>query len=247
MDNQIALITGGLGGIGQAIALKLVSEGFFVIVNDKEPKEDKEQKKLFQKAGKNKKKLSFLFADVSDEKQVRAMVAMIRERFSHVDAVVHCAGTNLTQSLATFSSEDFSAVWKTNVLGSILVTRALLPMLEEAKSPRAIFISSANAFIGGRERLSYSASKSALLGLTRALATELAPHILVNSIVPGYINTQMFRTYTKEPVAKKIKKIPLKRIGNPKDVAGLVSFLCSKDSSYITGQCIHVNGGLYFG
>ena len=136
-------------------------------------------------------------------------------------------------------------IFNTNFKGAFLITKHALPHLQKSKDARIIFLASTNSFTGSPKRAIYAASKSSLLGLTKTLALELAPNILVNAVVPGYIETRMLIQYSSKPRNEKLKAIPLNRFGKPEDVANAVAFLCSKDSSYITGQCLHVNGGYF--
>lgn len=129
----------------------------------------------------------------------------------------------------------------------MLVTKYALPLITRSPSASLVFISTINVFRGSPEKLAYMTSKAGLIGLARSLAVDLAPQVRSNVIVPGSIDTEMFRRLKSEPIAKRIKKIPMARIGDPDEVASVAAFLCSKDSSYITGQCIHVNGGAFFG
>lgn len=241
-----ALITGASTGIGRAIAQRLAEDGFRVLVNYKHSSSDR-LALSFASALREKKRECFLIrADVSKESEVKKMMEAVQKKFGILDVVVNNAGINQTKQFNRTRLTDFKDVVDVNLYGGILVVSHALPMLKKAKSPRVIFISSATAFLGSKNRSAYVVSKSALLGLHRALALDLAPQILVNSVVPGYVDTELFRKSNRRPVSEKIARIPLRRIGKPEDIAGAVSFLCSKHASYITGQSIHVNGGLFF-
>ena len=185
-------------------------------------------------------------ADVAHESEVREMIRLINAKYGRIDLVINNAGANKTHSISAFNLKDFQNIMNVNLLGSIFVTKYALPLLKRAEDPRIIFVGSMNYFVGSPYRTAYNISKSGLIGLTRSLATELAPKICVNAVIPGYINTEMLKKFSIESPKKRIQKILLGRLGKPDDVANVVSFLCSKDSSYITGQCIHVNGGAYF-
>ncbi len=241
---KTALITGASSGIGKAIANRLAEDGFRVIINYKNIA-DKKQAFAFTKMLAQKTDTLALMADVTKEEEVKRMVMAIKNKFHSLNAVVNNAGINQTQDFRAIKLKDFNRVLDVNLLGSVLVTKYALPLLEKVKSGRVIFISSANVFTGSRQRAAYIVSKAGIIGLSRSLAMELAPNILVNTVVPGYINTKMFRKFTIETVSEKIKRIPLRRIGAPEDIAGAVSFLCSDDAAYITGQSLHVNGGLF--
>lgn len=242
--SKTALITGASSGIGRAIAIRLADDGFKVAINYKNAS-DKKSAVALAKILARKTETITLMADVTKEKEVKKMFEAIRKKFHYLAAVINNAGINQTQSFRASKLEDFNRVLEVNLLGSVLVTKHALPLFEKTRGGRVIFISSANVFTGSRQRAAYIASKAGIIGLSRSLALELAPNILVNTVVPGYINTDMFKKFTVETVSEKIKRIPLRRIGKPEDIAGAVSFLCSDDAAYITGQCLHVNGGLY--
>ncbi len=242
---KTALVTGASSGIGRAIARRLAEDSFRVVINYKDVEQEKNALVLAKILNRRTEAIA-IRADVAKEKDVEKMINAINKKFGSLDAVINNAGINQTQPIEYLNFSDFQKVMDINVFGAMLVTRYALPLLKKSKSGRIIFVSSANAFLGGRARAAYAASKSALLGVHRALALELAPKILVNSVVPGYIDTKMFRKFSREPVVKKLKRIPLHRIGRPEEVAAVVSFLCSDDASYVTGQSLHVNGGLFF-
>ncbi|MBI2635308.1 MAG: SDR family oxidoreductase [Parcubacteria group bacterium] len=243
---KTALITGASSGIGRAIALRLADDGFFVAINFKDKKTKRPALSL---AGELKAKNTpclLLQGDITKEKDIIRMVKLVKKTRGKLDVLINSAGINLTQNFASFKDRDFRSVLETNLFGATVLTRNFLPLLHGSASPRIIFVSSSNVFIGSKSRTAYVVSKSAIMGLARALTLELAPKVLVNTIVPGYINTNMLRRFGDGASSNKLEKIPLKRFGKPEEVSSVVSFLCSNDASYITGQCIHVNGGLYF-
>lgn len=240
-----ALITGGAKGIGRAIVFQLANDGFRVVINY-----NKSKKEAFEVADilKQKNKKYFLIkADISKESETKKMIGEISKEFGSLDVLANNAGVIKIQPFRALSLNDLDGIFNTNLRGSILVTKLALPLLEKSSNPRIIFISSTSAFIGSNSQFAYSVSKAGIIGAVRSLALELAPrNILVNAVVPGYINTSMINLVKKQMKAR-IKKIPLGRIGKPEEVAELVSFLASPRNSYITGQCIHINGGRYFG
>lgn len=242
---KTALITGASSGIGKAIALRLAADGFRVVINYKDIEGEKHAMFLVKTLSQKTDAIA-VKADIAKEKEVKQMIGVISKNFGSLDVVINNAGINQTKGFEKLTMTDFDSVMSVNLRGAILVSKYSLPLLQKSKSGRLIFISSSSVFIGSRGRVSYAVSKSGIIGLARILALELAPKILVNTVVPGYINTNMFKKFSRGPTGQKIKKIPLGRIGKPEEVAAVVSFLCSGDSSYITGQCIHVNGGLYF-
>lgn len=245
VPKRTALVTGGVEGIGRAVVLRLVEDGFRVAVNYRDAGTKKQALSVARILESKNKEFMFIQADIANEKEVQKMLDEVGNRLGRLDVVINNAGINLTQGFRDASTGDLDRVFGVNMWGAIWVTKYSLPLLQKAVSPRIIFISSVNSFVGSVNRSAYITSKSAILGLSKALALELAPKILVNAVAPGYINTSMLKKFSKEPLSKKLQRIPLKRFGRPEEVASVISFLCSADSSYITGQCIHVNGGMF--
>lgn len=242
---KTALVTGGAEGIGRAVVLRLAEDGYAVVVNYKDAKTRRQAVALGAELKKKKREHLIFRADITKENEVKALFAKIKDKYGLLGALVNNAGINQTESFELLNFNNFDKIIDTNLRGAMLVTKYSLPLLKKSSAPRIIFISSVNSFIGSPHRASYVVSKSGIVGLTRALAVELAPKILVNAVVPGYIDTNMFWKFSRGPLKEKIKRIPLQRLGKPEEVASVVSFLCSHDAPYITGQSIHVNGGLY--
>ena len=248
-DRQaVALVTGGSGSIGGAVALRLARDGYSVIVNDisARPRTNALLRKLKSQGG----HCSLVCADVSNRAQVTRMMRRIGSEYGRLDVVVHCAGSNVVQSFRDTDFQTFERVLRVNLLGGAYVSRAALPLLDKGHTPRIIFVGSMSSFVSrsGGSNVAYAVSKAGIVTLMHSLARELAPGILVNAVVPGYIDSSMFRTInTVTDVRRKRSTILLKRLGTPDDVAGVVSFLLSDDARYITGQCVHVNGGAYLG
>ncbi len=243
---RIALVTGGIRGIGKAVVEDLHKNGFFVIVNYR--KKNKETEKIIAEMSKNMKSLSFIEADISNKKNVEKMFKKIKAAHTHIDILINSAGiieTSKDETLENITEESLNKYLDTNFLGGIYVTQESIPLLKRSLSGRIIFINSALSFIGSKRRFGYVTSKTINVGTVRALSLELAPFkICVNAVVPGYIETRM-SSFTGRELSTKLEKIPLNRIGSSEEVAYLVSFLCSNKSSYITGQHLHINGGLY--
>ncbi len=242
---KVALVTGGAVGIGRATVRRLAQDGFSVVVNFRSSKREADSlRRELESLGIES---AFMQADISKESTVKQMIAVIGKRFGRLDTIVHNAGINAPEGIRSVSVENFDAVLGTNLRGPMLVTKYALPLLMKSSSVSLVFISTINVFRGSPEKLAYMTSKAGIIGLARSLAIDLAPRARVNVIVPGSIDTEMFRRLKSEPVSSRIKKIPLGRIGQPEEVANVVEFLAREESSYITGQCIHVNGGAFLG
>jgi len=243
MHKKTALITGGARGIGRAIVLQLAADGFRVIVNYNKSK--KEALELADILRQKNQDFLVIKADISKEKEAKKMMEVIRKKSKSLDVLVNNAGIIITQPFCNLKLNSFDKIIQTNLRGNILVTKYALPLLKKSNNSKIIFILSSSAFVGSSSQFAYVVSKAGLVGAVRALALELAPAgILVNGVVPGYVNTQMASTVKKQMQAG-IKKIPLSRIGESQEVAALVAFLASAKNTYITGQCIHINGARF--
>lgn len=242
-SGRVALITGASRGIGKAIALQLARDGFTVIINYHH--KDKDLHDTEQGLKDIEASYCLIKADVTRGKDVHRIFKIVKKRFGIIDVVVNNAGLNQTKSFVKLKPDDIDKIINTNLTSVFKITAMAVPLMRLSRSPRIIFISSLNSFVGSINRSVYASSKSGLIGLSRSLAQELAPKFLVNTVVPGYIDTPMLKKFSQEPLSKKVEKIPLRRFGTPKEVAELIAFLASDKSSYITGQCIHINGGVY--
>lgn len=243
-NTKTALITGSSRGIGKATALRLAEDGFKIIINYKNDSSQKEVRAIARLLQRKKREFLIVQADITKENEVARMILETEDRFGTLDVLVNNAGINKTESFSGFNLDDFNHILDTNLKASVLVTKYALPLLRRSTDPKIIFLSSSNSFIGSNSRLSYVVSKSGVNGITRALALELAPKILVNTVVPGYIETRMTR-FSPKALKEKLKKIPCNRLGQPNEVAKLISFLVSNQNTYITGQCIHIDGGMF--
>ena len=241
--NKIALITGGTRGIGKQIALTFAKEGYNIALNYRTENEDlKNTKKEIEE---NNVKCFTFQGDVTNFKDCEQFVKQIVEEFGNIDVLVNNAGITRDTLLMRMKEEDFKQVIDTNLIGTFNVTKNVISYMMKARSGRIINISSVVGISGNAGQTNYSASKAGIIGFTKSLAKEVASrNITVNAVAPGFIETQM-TDVLKEDIKEEIaKKIPLKRMGTPQDVANVVKFLASSDSSYITGQVIHIDGGM---
>ena len=231
------LITGGSRGIGRAIVRRFAAQGdltAFTYLNSEE-----EAQSLRAETG-----ALPLRCDSRLETDVQAACGRVLSLFHTLDALVINAGTSLYQILESTSLAQWEDQLNVHLTGAFLFTRALLPALREKKGA-VVFISSVWGEAGGSGEAAYSAAKAGLIGLTKAMAREAAPLVRFNCIAPGVIDTGMLDRFSLEEKDDIRSAVPLERFGRPEDVAGAAAFLCSEDASYITGQTLSVNGGMY--
>ena len=240
MNNKVAFITGGAKGIGSAIVKRLIKDGYKVAFtyNNSEEK----AKALANEFGENCKAYKL---DITDSDAVKTVVDDIEKGFGEIAVLVNNAGV-AEQALFTDITDDmWHRMIDTNLSGAFYCSRAVLKYMINRKSGKIINIASIWGETGGSCEVHYSASKSGLIGMTKALAKEVGlSGITVNSVSPGVILTDMTSHFDEETMNALKEETPLYRIGTPEDVAGAVSFLASKDADFITGQNISVNGGM---
>jgi len=239
LDGRTALVTGGARGIGRAIAEALAAEGALLAVAD--VRDCAETVGAIVSAGGNALAFS---CDVAREEQVEALFRDTVARMDRIDIVVSNAGIILEKPLLETSLADYERVMGVNLRGCFLVGRAALRQMSVQKSGRLINIASDLGF-GPRERFSvYSASKAGVLGFTRAWAREFGPHLLVNAIAPGPVDTDMLALDQMSPEWRaKEEQIPLGRVGRPAEIASVAVFLAGPGATFITGQAFGPNGG----
>ncbi|WP_423454456.1 SDR family NAD(P)-dependent oxidoreductase [Ottowia sp. VDI28] len=242
---RCALITGGTRHIGRAIALALAEEGLACTVVSRHFDDDaRETIRMLEACG---VPAAHAVADVTRPDAVKTLFAQTAARFGAVDVVVHCASMRGVAALADITLSSWREVMAVNLDAAFLCSQAALPHFP-AQGGRIIYLSGAAAFHGVAHRAHVAASKAALLGLARALATELADlGITVNCISPGIIDTEPGPNAVKLAPHHQGLRIPAGRKGTPEEVAAVVRMLASEQGAYITGQVIHVNGGLYYG
>lgn len=240
---KYALITGASRGLGKAVAIRLAKDGFTVIINYQSNKEAAEDTlKQVQELGGNGELLPF---DVADSQAIEAALESWQNAHpdDYISVLVNNAGIRKDNLMVFMQDEEWNKVLDTTLNGFFYITRRLLKDMMMHRSGRVINMASLSGIKGLPGQANYSAAKAALIGATKALAQEVAARkVTVNAIAPGFIATDM----TKELNEDELKKlIPMGRFGKPEEVASLVSFLASDEASYITGQAISINGGLY--
>jgi len=241
LEGKTALVTGASRGIGRAIAIKFAEHGAFVGINYFKSREKAE--KVLDEVKKYSDGM-ILKADVSDDMEVKKMVEIFVEKAEKIDILVNNAGIYRRSLFLHIKPEQWDKIMNVNLKGCYNVCRHSIPYMKEGG--KIVFMSSQLAFKGSTHGADYAASKAGVLGFMRSLALELADRkINVNAVAPGTIDTDIIASYTPEQREKRAMEVPLKRIGMPEDVANACLFLASGLSDYITGETIHVNGGLY--
>jgi len=241
MEKKIALVTGGSRGIGRAICVEMALGGYFVVVNYKSGRSAAEETlSAVRQAGSDGEVYGF---DVASREDSAASVEDIASRYNRIDVLVNNAGITADGLFIMMPEADWQAVVDTSLNGFYNVTKPVLKKMIRRKSGSVVSISSVAGLMGNRGQANYSAAKAGLIAASRAVSSEVARlGVRVNTVAPGLIDTDMIEG---APVAAIKQMIPMARIGKPEEVARVVRFLCSTDASYITGQTISVNGGMF--
>ncbi len=240
-ERQVALITGATRGIGKEIALELAQNGYDIAVNYRGTIDEDLKKEIEA----NNVRCEFVEADVSNFEQCESMIKETIEKYGRIDVLVNNAGITKDGLIMRMKKEDFEAVIDVNLVGTFNVIRNVIPYMIKQKSGRIINVSSVVGVAGNAGQTNYSASKAGVIGFTKSLAKEVASrNILVNAIAPGFIDTDMTKVLSANVKEGINAQIPLKRMGTPNEVAKVVKFLASEDSSYVTGQVINIDGGM---
>ena len=244
VENKVALITGATRGIGKEVAIQLAKQGYNIVANCRNKEEDDldGMKKEIESFG---VKIIFLEANVADFEECDKMVKEAIEEFGRIDVLVNNAGITKDGLIMRMKKEDFESVIDVNLVGTFNVTRNVIPHMIKQKSGRIISLASVVGVCGNAGQTNYSASKAGIIGFTKSLAKEVASrNILVNAVAPGFIATNMTEVLSDSVKENINAQIPLKRMGKPEEVAKVIKFLASDDSSYVTGQVINIDGGM---
>jgi len=242
LTDKVALVTGASRGLGKAIAIALAAEGASIAAVARSEVALKETLEAIRATGGVAEPYAL---DVSDETAVEATIEKIVARFQHVDILVNNAGVTRDGLLMRMKSEDWDVVLNTNLKGAFNLTKPVGRLMVKQRAGRIINISSVIGLMGNAGQANYAASKAGLIGFSKSVAREFASrNITCNVVCPGFIETDMTKGLGEDLRKKLLEKIPLQRLGQPEDVAGTVTFLCSPAASYITGQILTVDGGM---
>ena len=242
-EKQVALITGASRGIGKAIAIKYAQNGYNIVLNYVSDNTDVDgiEKELSQYGS----QVLCVKADVSKADQVGNLVKQAIDKFERIDVLVNNAGVTKDTLLMRMKEEDFDKVIDINLKGTFLMTKAVIPYMMKKRAGRIINISSVVGVAGNAGQANYAASKAGIIGFTKSVAKEVASrNIRANCVAPGFIETDMTSVLSEEVKQSIYAQIPMKKMGTAQEVANVVYFLGSEESSYITGQTINIDGGM---
>ena len=246
MTKRIALITGGVGGIGTAICKRLAKDGHFVIANYAIPGSEAKWNTAMGAAGLNGTSSALAFGDVTDFEAMGAMIRKVESDHGPVEILVNCAGITRDSQFRKMTPEQWRLVLATNLDSVFNVTRHVIDGMIERGWGRVLNISSVNAVRGQFGQTNYAAAKAGILGFTKSLAQEvIRKGVTVNAISPGYVQTEMVAAIREDVRQKIVSEIPAGRLAMPDEIADAVAFLASENAAYITGTNLAVNGGLH--
>ena len=245
LEGRVALITGASQGIGHACALTLARRGATVAVAARNQQKLEELSAAIIATG---GKAHAFAMDVSDEDQIKSAIKSVIAQFGKIDILVNNAGITRDQLVMRMKRADWDSVLATNLTSAYLCIQSVIPSMLKQRWGRIINITSIFGQMGQAGQANYAASKAGLIGLTMAIAREVASrNITSNAIAPGFIETSMTAALSDEFKQAAVKQIPLGRVGTPEDIANAVAFLASDEASYITGHVLNVNGGMLMG
>jgi 3-oxoacyl-[acyl-carrier protein] reductase len=243
LTGKVALVTGAAQGIGKVVALLFAQNGADLVISDINLEKAEETAKEIESIG---RKAMAIKVDVANFDDVNQMTQAVIERFGHIDILINNAGITRDKLILRMTEEDWDAVLNINLKGTFNCTKVVVRHMAKQRSGKIVNIASVVGEMGNAGQANYAASKAGVIGFTKTIAREFAQRgINVNAIAPGYIQTPMTDALP-EKVKEELKRlIPMERLGQPEDVAQAVLFFVSEASSYITGQVLNVNGGIY--
>ena len=239
-ENQVVMVTGGAAGIGRVTAENFAKEGARVAICDINPQAGKDALKALGPAA------SFEQVDVSSSAAVSSWVKAVLDRYGQIDVLVNNAGITRDALIMRMKEADWDAVINVNLKSAFNCIKAVSTIMVKQRSGRIINLASVVGVMGNPGQANYVASKAGMIGLTKTVAKELGSRgITVNAVAPGFIDTEMTAVLSDKAKEAMLSMIPLQRVGTPQDVADAITFLASDSAAYITGQVIHVTGGMY--
>jgi len=242
LSGKVAIVTGSGQGIGRAIAETLAGHGADIVVADLDPGRSQETVEAVTKLGRRALNLK---VNVANWEDVKGMVDQVMKQWSKIDILVNNAGVTRDGLLVRMKEEDWNLVMQVNLNGTFHCTKAVVQPMSRQRYGRIVNIASIVGVMGNAGQANYAASKAAVIGFTKTVAREYASRLItVNAVAPGFIDTAMTQGLPVEVRETLQKQIPLSRLGHPSDVADAVRFLVSDEAGYITGQVLHVNGGM---
>lgn len=242
LENKTAIVTGGGNGIGRETALLFACEGANVVIADFNEEAGRAVEKEVTKDG---GRALFTQVDVGDRQSVQKMVETVTDRFGPTDILVNNAGITKDGMVAKLSEDAWDSVLRVNLTGVFHCAQAVIPQMIEEGEGRIINTSSVSGVQGNVGQTNYAATKAGIIGMTKTWAKELGRKgIRVNAVAPGFVNTSMMQTIPEEVLEKIVSKVPLKKLGDPIDVARAYLYLASEDGRYVNGTVLEVNGGI---
>ena len=242
LEGKVAIVTGSGQGIGRAIAETLARHGADIVVADLDPGRSQETLEAITKLGRRALNLK---VNVANWEDVKGMVDQVMKEWGKIDILVNNAGVTRDGLLVRMKEEDWNLVMQVNLNGTFHCTKAVIQPMSRQRYGRIVNIASIVGVMGNAGQANYAASKAAVIGFTKTVAREYASRLItVNAVAPGFIDTAMTQGLPAEVRETLQKQIPLSRLGHPSDVADAVRFLVSDEAGYITGQVLHVNGGM---
>ena len=245
LNDEIVVVTGASRGIGRAIALELGARGATVIGT---ATSDKGAEAITTSLAKSKVRGTGMVLDVTDADSIATFLKAVQDAYGNPTVLVNNAGITRDNLMMRMKDEEWDAVISTNLTSAFRMSKACLRGMMKARRGRIITISSIIGATGNPGQANYAATKAGVIGFTKSLAREVGSrNITVNAVAPGFIDTDMTRALPEEQRKHLLDQIPMARFGDVKDIANAVAFLASDEASYITGETLHVNGGMYMG